>query len=352
MSDGQMDNQITAILTSCGGKASPGVIECLQQVDAYDFEIIGTDINKNAVGKQFVDSFYTVPYGTDSEYPEHMLQLAREVGADVIVPRSDEEVLSLSRSRSEFTDQDISVICSEYDAVEQSSDKGSMLRYLDDRGVPVPEYHYPQSIDEFRGAVYELGYPDTDVVVKPTEARGGRGFWIISEQETPNWILKSRNLQRLPLETLCSLLSEEDGFPSVVVMQYLQGADFNVDTLVDSGTPTYTIPIKRIEPDAGPVRVGRTVHDQAVREMTEKIVQAFGFDYNINVEVAYPTEENTGTPLVYEINPRVSGPIAVHSKAGVNLLLYGILQSIGEDFPRKKSYNEVTVSRCWREVYE
>ena len=347
-----MAERIGVLLTSCGGLVIPGMIECLRAEEDYDFHIVGVDMCAQAIGAHFVDDFHTVPAGLDPTYPERILELARQENVDVIVPLSDEEVLGLCRHRERFAREGIAVLCSDVEATETSSDKGKMLTFLQERGVPVPEFYLPTSLVEMDEAVELLGYPEQEVVLKPTRARGARGFWILSEKHNgQDLILKERCLQRLPYRVVRSLLAERPTLPPVVVMQYLRGLDFNVDVLAWQGETLYCIPIQRIVPNAGPVQVGCIVHDARIDAMVEQTVAAFGFSYNVNVELAYPDETGQGYPLVYEINPRVSAPIAAHRIAGVNLLLLGVLLSLGREIPRGLPYRDVTMQRCWQEVY-
>ena len=134
-------------------------------------------------------------------------------------------------------------------------------------------------------------------------------------------------------------------------MQYLSGNDYNVDVLSWQGQTLYCIPIQRLVPNAGPVQVGRIVHDQSIDDMVIKIISTFGFSYNINVELAYPDQSNKGNPLVYEINPRISGPIAAYKQSGVNLFLFGLLMGLGYSYPKNLRYSSITMQRCWMEIY-
>lgn len=345
--------EISVIVTSCGGKVIPGIVDCLRSAEGYQFDIVGVDMREGAVGQHFTDSFHTVPHGLDEDYTDRMLEIAEIEDTDVIVPLSDEEVRTLSAAQSKFRKEGVEILCSDADAVARASDKGEMLEFLDSRGVPVPGFRRPSSLSELDEAVRDLGYPDREVVLKPTTGRGGRGFWIISdEHNTQDLALERRCLQTLPYDQLRSMLADRPSLPPVVAMEYLAGTDYNVDVLVDHGDVIYSMPIERIEPDAGPVEVGRIVHSDAVDSMVANISNEFSFDLNVNIELAYPTTGDEGTPMVYEINPRVSGPIAMHRSAGVNLLVYGVLKCIGEMFPKDLDYKITTVSRCWQEIYE
>jgi carbamoylphosphate synthase large subunit len=310
-------------------------------------------VSEDAVGKQFVDDFYIVPHGQDNEYIDRMLKIGIAEDVDVIVPLSDEEVLTLSSSQEQFAKNDIHIVCSDKEAVARSSDKGEMLTFLENNGIPVPEFRRPSTYAELDSAARELGYPDREVVIKPAQARGARGFWVISEkQNSQDLVLNRRCMQTIPYDTLRSMLQGRSTLPPLVVMEFLGGTDYNVDVLAEGGTTIYSIPIKRIAPSAGPVQVGEIVHNKDVDSMVEDITDAFSFDFNINIELAYRDKEDEGYPLVYEINPRVSGPIAMHAEAGINLLLLGILLANEIDIERSKKYTQVRLHRAWRDVYE
>jgi len=347
-----MPQQIRVLLTSCGGMVFPGMTACLRAELDYHFYLVGVDARNDAVGAHFVDTFYTVPSGTAPGYADALLEIAEREGVQVVVPLSDEESLALSCAKQRFSDRGIAVVSSSHEALETACNKGALLSYLQHCGVEVPDYRVASTLSELDEAVIALGYPGREIIVKPTVARGGRGFWVLSDRWSGSDLaFRQRNLQILPYAVLRSLIGDGENLPELVVMEYLTGIDYNVDVLCEAGAMHYCIPVERVVPKAGPVQVGRTVHDAKVVEVCREISSAFKFDYNINIELAYRDSSNQGSPKVYEINPRVSAPIAIHRPAGINLLLLGILQALGQAIPLDRTYREVTMSRCWREVY-
>lgn len=343
---------ISVIITSVGGEIIPGIIDALRSEDSYEFKIVGVDMEEDAVGQKFTNEFYTVPGGLESGYISRMVDISKREKIDVIVPLSDQETRSLSKNKDEFRSIGTEILTPNGESVEISSDKGSMLEYLDENGVSVPDYYLPNSFEELDQAVSELGYPEKKVVMKPRRQRSARGFWLLSdERSTQDLAMNEKCLQSLPYNSLRDLLTDKQSMPNVVVMEYLEGPDFNVDCLSVRGETVYQIPIRRVKPDAGPVQIGETIHNSQVQSMAKEICNSFEFEYNTNVELAYPTDKQEHEPLVYEINPRISGPIATHKAAGINLLLYGILTSLDEDIPLNKDFDEIRVNRCWQELY-
>jgi len=337
--------EIRIILTSVGGLVAPGIIKSLKRAALQNGErlfIIGTDMRGDSVGFHFVDKCYVVPRGDSEEYNSVLLEIAENNNIDVIVPCSDEELLSVSKEREKFIKKGITPICSHWETVYRANDKGLMLKFLKDKNIPVPDFYLPLNIKDVEKAAEELGYPFNPVVVKPRLARGGRGFKILEEEVD---LLKSNSLK---LEYIIDILKNYEKFPEIVVMEYLPGEEYSVDALAYNGAPLYIIPRKRIRALGGPSIVGEIVQNNEVKEMVDRIIRAFGFHLNVNIQLKY---SRRGLPLVYEINPRVSGTIVANEAAGVNLLYFGIKLAMGKEIPKQTSIRRVKMLRYFEEVF-
>ena len=60
-----------------------------------------------------------------------------------------------------------------------------------------------------------------------------------------------------------------------------------------------------------------------------------------------------GQPLVYEVNPRISGSIVANDAAGVKLLYFGILLALGQPIPKRKELRvmQTRMVRYWTETF-
>jgi len=56
------------LLTSVGGENSPNLILSIKNDIKISSKIIGTDIKKDAIGKNFCDFFYQVPKANNKNY--------------------------------------------------------------------------------------------------------------------------------------------------------------------------------------------------------------------------------------------------------------------------------------------
>lgn len=345
-------NVHTVLITSIGSISGPSLINALRGDANPRLKIVGVDMNPNSIGFKFVDTSGTVPHGSSSDYLDVLLKICKKEEVELIIPGSDEEVFALTKGIDKLNSLGVKLMASSSYAVEASLNKGKLLSLLKEHNVPVPDFFLPQSITDLDNVMEKLGYPRNEVVIKPLSGRGGRGFWIVTDKYNgQDLIMKSRPLQRLPYSVLRTLLSAKDQLPPLIVMQYLPGPDFNVDILCYKGKMIYCVPMERLVPEAGPVQVGRIVHDVKIDKICQSIIEKMDYSYVINIEVAYPDPEGMSTPLPYEINPRLSGPIAGSAAAGINLLNLSVKMALGYKIPTDLTYKSLIMRRYWAEQY-
>ncbi|MBU1147274.1 MAG: ATP-grasp domain-containing protein [Candidatus Omnitrophica bacterium] len=337
------------LMTSVGGLVAPNMMRSLRHSTDNNIFIVGVDAKHDAVGFHFADKSYVVLPGESEGYGRQLLNIAEKENIDVVLPLSDEELLALASYKRRFEKKGICVACSEFEVVKTALDKGLMLQFLKDKGLPCPDFRIPNSLKELERSVLELGYPKKRVVFKPRRGRGARGFWLLDDDlDKKKMILESRERQQITLGWLLEALDGKGRFPDILVMEYLSGSDFNVDVLAWRGDSFYIVPNERLVPDAGPVQVGCIRRDKKVGEVVRRVVKEFNFDYYVNVEVAY---RNISEPFVYEINPRISAPIVANKAAGIDLLNYGIRLALGERVSTGLRIKETRMFRFWDEVF-
>ena len=95
----------------------------------------------------------------------------------------------------------------------------------------------PRTPDQLRDAAVALGYPDVAVCIKPTNLKGSRGFLVVSANTNRRWHILEARPGPLPLtleETIEAIGSEHE-FPSMLVMDYIQGPEHTVDAICRGG---------------------------------------------------------------------------------------------------------------------
>ena len=181
---------------------------------------------------------------------------------------------------------------------------------------------------------------------------GERGFCIIDNKPE----LDKRGFgNKLPLNAFLSLLEESGKVSNLdyVVMDYLAGRDFRVDCLCKDGEALFILPRTRVNAMGGVSLIGKFTDDAKVRKQVEKVIKDFGFSFNVNVQLKYKEADSSDTPLIYDINPRISGTIVANSGAGINLLYYGIKLALGMPVPNKTDlkYDRVKMVRYWSQKF-
>lgn len=338
--------EINVLLTSVGGLIAPGIIKNLKAKG--NFFIVGIDANDKAIGFNFCDDYYQVPYGNSPKYLDKIISICDEKKIDVIIPASDEESLTLSKNRKEINRLGIKLLAPKFEAIEYSNDKGKMLSFLKKKNIEVPEYYLPKNIKDFKNAVNKLGYPQKKVVLKPRKGRGGRGVRVLSDEAD---LLTSRYVNEIRLEHVLDNIKSYSEFPDIVLMEYLPGDDYSVDVLADRGETLFAVPRKRIKSLGGPSQEGIILENREIEKEVKEIIKAMELDNNINVQLKYSRENK---PLIYEINPRISGTIGFNSAAGIPLLYYGIKKLLFglNTIPKSVNVNNMKMTRYLKEYYE
>jgi len=340
-------NNLTVIVTACGAPGGVPIIKLLREVDERKIRIVGVDMRETASGFLLADESYIVPHGGSEEYVNAMVDIADETGADVVLPLSSHELLALANNMNKFSAK---IVVNDADALRVALNKRKTYEYLSRKTrLDVPRFGVACNFEAFKETAKWVGYPDNPTCFKPSVASGQRGFVVLDENSHGDSVLKSKPRQymsRASLETAHMMLGET--FPEIVVMEYLGGDEYSVDSLVKDGETLVAVPRRRVEINAGITRVGVVEQNEEVMEYARAVNSAFGFNYNINVQLKYDSEE---CPKLLEINPRVSGTICLSSKAGPNLPYLAIKQVLDESFTVPSIKWGLRMVRCWNEMY-
>src|SRR5574341_732293 len=179
MGDKMKKNKINVIVTACGAPGAPGIIKSLRLNGERDIRIIGTDMNPDAVGFYMVDKWYVVPPGNSPEFISRMLEIAEKEEIDVILPLATYELMSFSLNKRKFEDIGVKVMVSDPEALEIANNKGKLYDFLRKKGIEVPNSKLVENLSQLKKYVFELGYPDVAVCIKPQISKGGRGFRVL-----------------------------------------------------------------------------------------------------------------------------------------------------------------------------
>lgn len=341
--------KIKVLITGAGAPGAPGIIKSLRNNFEREIEIIGVDMNKQAVGFTMVDKSYIVPKANDPLFIEKVLEIAIKENVNVIQPLVTKELFEFSKNIKLFDEKGIKVSVDTYENLLISNDKGKLIKIMSENGLETPEYKIVKTYEEFLNSLDELGYPQKPVCFKPTIANGSRGFRIISSDIDKKSLLfdYKPNSTYISYEEIKEIL--KDGkFPELIVMEYLPGEEYSVDTLACNGKTLYAIPRLRTRMNGGISTGGIVELNNEIIEYSTEIIKLLKLNGNIGIQVKKSID---GKFKILEINPRVQGTIVLCSAAGINLPYYGIKLALGEDIPKKEINWNTSMTRYWEEVY-
>jgi carbamoylphosphate synthase large subunit len=347
-------NLTRLLITDVGHPVTPSTFESLRDVENDNYYIVGVDTNKNAVGSTWCDKFHTIPDPHSDEYLLTLLEICKTENIDLLVPWTDTEVEIISKASTKFTDNGINLLCGTYESIRRSIDKGTMLEELSRTDIPIPDYAIISRPEEIESRVKDLGYPQKRVIIKPRKAAGGHGLCILDSDVD---LMQQYPGQSMPLSAFLEVVNNAvktgKSMVEYVAMEYLPGNNFSVDVLADSGKVVYVIPRTRIHAVQGASQTGEILPDLEVHCMVSRIVKEFDLHLLVNVQLKY-SQRTGGLPLIYEINPRVSGSIVANYGAGVNLFHYGIQMALGKPIPSPDTVKvqQTEMIRYWKEYFK
>jgi len=327
-------NKIKILLTACGCPGASTLIRMLKENGERPVEIIGTDMDKEAIGRFFVDKFYQVPAGKSKKYIPKMLDIVEKEKPDVLFPQSTYEVYPLSLNKEKFEKIGTPVIVSDPKAIEIANNKYKMYKTLDKKtDIKLPEYHSVENLEEFLEAIKKIGYPDKPVIFKPHVGKGSRGVRIIDPNVNRKTVLmeKKPNSKYMSLEEFKQIFEKDVDFPKLIVTEFFQGMEKTSDSLCFKGEELLTT-IKTVEQARWGVIVrGELIKDEEILKQTKKILKAIPLSYCVNIQFI----ENK----LIEINPRVSTFIYQKNMIAPYLSIKLALGEITKDEIKKQKKN-------------
>ena len=294
---------IKIILTACGCPGASTLIKRLKGNGERKITIIGTDMNKEAIGRFLCDGFYEVPSGTSDEFIPAMMDIVEKEKPALIFPESSNEVLALAKAREKFEAMGTNVVVSSPEAIQASNNKYLMYETVKQSGkVDLPAYFSASNFDDFVSAAERLGYPESPIVFKPHFGKGSRGVRIID----PKADRKRQLMDEKPTSKYMGFGEfveifkdvEDTDFPDFLLMEYLEGMEKTADTLALDGRALLTT-IKTVEKARwGVIVEGELVRDDFLVEQTRHVLNSIPLSYCVNIQYI--------AGKLVEINPRVS----------------------------------------------
>ncbi|QCJ42430.1 carbamoyl-phosphate synthase large subunit [Bacillus sp. S3] len=311
--------------------------------DHRKFIIYGTHPNKDALYLQNCDYAFVEPDISGDEYIEFCLDFCQKHGVNIFIPRK-ENVL-ISKRLKDFENLGVKVlVCPDACLMEMLDNKAAAYQSLSksDPIFSIPDYYVVNNIEDFKQAYQSLKDKGHEVCFKPVIGEGANGFRVIKDQiESIPQLFQQGIGYRIPYHYACEILSQQDTFPDLMVLEFLEGREFSIDCVSSQDELFAAIP--RMKGDG---RVRELVESFELIQQAHRFHQEYKLPYVFNIQVKY----NNGVPKLLEINPRMSGGMHVSCLSGINLPYLAIKILLGEKIGRLTPQFGIRASHIEKEM--
>lgn len=318
---GLTKKKLTVLVT---GSDAPGFSSIVRSLMAskYSLRLIATDWKDNLIGRYFAEKTYVLPDNKSESFTSELLEVCLKEEVDIILPIRTDDQISLAQNLKQFEDNNIipTIITPNPKLMDIVVNKRKLLEYLKKvTKISVMDYYVANKWSELEKALELLGYPDKPVAIKPSHATGSRGFRILDKSRDKRKIFfeeKPSSIFVTP-DDLYDILGES--FPEMLVMEYLEEPEYTVDILCYKGKTSAIIPRRRLQMLGGITSKGIIEKmPKTVSSEIKKIVESFGFSYNVGMQYRRKKDEKEIFRLL-EINPRLQGTTIFSVAAGINI---------------------------------
>lgn len=284
-------------------------IRLIREADeAGDYHITCSHTNAHAPAFLVAHAFAIEPSGLSGRaYLTWCLDFCLTHAIGILIPGKEAGLISAERAR--FEAQGTRVLCAaSQETLALLHDKARFCEYVD-CGTPPAAFRRVETAAAFEAAYRDLRQDHPQLCIKPSESVYGLGFAVIDEERSSAELLLQGVPYHIGLEDLRRSLAAMQTFRTLLVMEYLDGAEYSVDCVGDNGRLICAVP--RMKSEQGQIIVLR----DDMLDSTRRLAATYGLNGVFNVQFR---EGRNGLGLL-EINPRMSGGIAMACLAGPNL---------------------------------
>lgn len=335
---------LTILVTGSGAPGIGGTLYSLKNnFDQRRIRTIGTDINRNAVGRCLCDKFYRIARPTEENYLTDLQRICAIEKVDVVIPQNTAELPVLAEHAAEFAGLGTAVAVSGSNPIETANNKQRLLHRAAAIGIPCPESLSVNTAEDLQKSAERLGWPEKRVVVKPPVSNGMRGFRIIDENVNlrEQFYSEKPTAVRMPMGALMSILG--DSFPDLLVMEYLPGPEYTVDLL--NGPETFVaVPRRREQILSGITFSGVTEQHRDIIDHSAALTRNIGLKYAFGFQ--FKCDQNY-VPKLLESNPRVQGTMVLSTFSGANIIYGAVKLALEEEVPDFAIRWDTWILRYW-----
>lgn len=282
------------------------------------YELVASSPNAHALVKLASDKFCDEPAGlTGSAYIDWCEKFCTDHGIGIFVPGKEAALFSESGERFANVGTRILSVASRVN-LDLIHDKGRFYGLMSSEAVPAPAWRRCTSAEAFEEAYAELSKTHGALCIKPAVSVYGIGFRRIHEDRSAYAIFSGGHDYQIDLNSLRAMLKLQGTFPALLLMEYLGGHEYSVDCISDRGVLKCAIARRKPRSVGG----GQVIDAREdIQAACRKVVSQLEVNGYSNIQF----REGARGLRILEINPRMSGGIAMACLAGPNLPYLGLV---------------------------
>ena len=341
---------LTVLVSAANSPSMPGMLDCIRNNGERNIRIVGMDMCNDPSIYYLVDSFYVVPAATAPEYCDIVLDICKKEGVDIYFPTISAEVSAISLRKKEFEEIGVHLSISSGESVNIANNKLRAYELFKDNGIAVPKFYPVHSIDDFVFGCKEMGYPNKPICIKIVNNSGSRGVRIIDANKNRYQVFahEKPNSFFTSYEDMLSVLKEAESLDEMMLVEYMPGNEFTVDLLASKGEVLYEVGRENVVSLMSIAQESILAFDEHAYDVCRKIVKLLKMDGNIGFDFM---RDEDNTPVLMDINPRITATVSVIAAGGVNLPYLRIKQLLGEKMPECKPVYGTRLKRRYGEIY-
>lgn len=298
------------ILLTCAGRRNY-LVNYFKEALQGAGKVIATDTQYNAPALADADIAVEVPFITDPNYINILLQICKQNDVEAILSLNDLELPILAAHKSVFLDNGVRVIVSDPAVIDTCFDKWKTQLFLKKLGVKTPKTYL--SLREITEALHqqEVSFP---LVIKPRWGSASIGIEVVESREELElaYQLLSIRLKRSILSDAGNSVTDQ----VILFQERLVGQEYGMDVINDfDGNYVRSFAKKKLGMRDGETDKAQLISDERFQELGDKIGSNLRHIANLDMDV-FDTSEGL---YVLELNPRFGGGYPFTHQGGVNV---------------------------------
>jgi len=252
-------------------------------------------------------------------YAEYVLKSCVKHKVSVFIP--GREFITLSKKVEEFKAIGVKILLSaSTEALEKIERKDQFYRDIQDSPIPGPVFKEFSTVNELDACFNEMHIYFPRLCTKPAVGIYASGFRVITENINPFRNFFDPNPFHIGLADLRFSLGHRERFPKMLLMEFLEGDEYSVDCFRTQKNELFIAP--RCKRHGGQFLSA----PQELLDGVKWLATHFDMKGLFNIQLKH----QNGITRTIEINPRMSGGIAMTRFAGFNFPVAAIAEALGE----------------------